>query len=42
MENQLKLYHCDDLAGKVYIDSDAHAVQALRNFTEESLIRLAS
>ena len=34
---KLKLYHCDELAGKVYIDSDADAVEALRNFTEESL-----
>ena len=34
---KLNLYHCDELAGKVYIDSDADAVEALRNFTEESL-----
>ena len=33
----LSLYHCDELARKVVIESDADSVEALRNFIEESL-----
>ena len=34
---KLQLYHYDDLAGKVIIDSDVDAVEALNNFIQESL-----
>ena len=32
---KLKLFHYDELAGKVYIDSDADVTGALENFVEE-------
>ena len=34
---KLHLYHYDELAGKVFIDSDVDAVEALNNFIQESL-----
>ena len=37
IKEKLQLYHYDELAGKVIIDSDVDAVEALNNFIQESL-----